>query len=71
MMQLSKTASSPISGGASVATTFIAKQHVSDVFLVLDDTCPGSDSRQIPFTATATTITLHSSQVRREIYTKR
>jgi hypothetical protein len=41
------------------------------VFLVLDDTCPGTDSRQIPFTATPTTITLHSAMVRREVYTLR
>jgi len=71
MMQLAKTAASPVSGGAPISTAFIAKQHVSDVFLVLDDTCPGTDSRQIPFTATPTTITLHSAMVRREVYTLR
>ena len=71
MMQLAETAESPATGGVPVSTSFIAKQHVSNVFLVLDDTCPGTDSRQIPFTATPTTITLHSAMVRREVYTLR
>jgi hypothetical protein len=71
MIELAKTATTVLSGGAAVTTAFIAKQHVSDVFLVLDDTCPGTDSRQIPFTATTTTITLHSAMSRREIYTLR
>jgi hypothetical protein len=71
MMQLAQTAESPATGGTPISTSFVAKQHVSDVFLVLDDTCPGTDSRQIPFTATPTTITLHSAMVRREIYTLR
>lgn len=71
MMQLAKTAVSPASGGVPVSTASVSKQHVSGVFLVLDDTCPGADSRQIPFTATATTLTLHSAMVRREVYTLR
>jgi hypothetical protein len=70
-MQLAKTATTAVSGGVAVTTSFVAKQHVSDVFLVLDDTCPGTDSRQIPFTATPTTITLHSAMARREVYTLR
>jgi hypothetical protein len=71
MMQLAKTAVSPASSGVPISTAYVSKQHVSDVFLVLDDTCPGTDSRQIPFTATPTTITLHSAMVRREVYTLR
>ena len=71
MMQLAKTAVSPASGGVPISTAFVSKQHVSDVFLVLDDTCPGTSSRQIPFTATPTTITLHGAMVRREVYTLR
>jgi len=71
MMQLAKTAMSPASGGVPISTAFVSKQHVSDVFLVLEDTCPGTGSRQIPFTATPTTITLHDAMVRREIYTLR
>jgi len=67
---LAKTAS-PLGGGAPIATTFTAKQHTSDVFLFMDETCPGNDTRQTPFTATATTITFHSAQLRREIYTRR
>ncbi len=71
MMQLAKTAVSPASSGVPISTAYVSKQHVSDVFLVLDDTCPGTDSRQIPFTATPTTITFHSAMVRREVYTLR
>ena len=69
---VSKTASPPAgAAGAPIVTKYTAKQRVSDVFLVIDDTCPDTDSRQIPFTATATTLTLHSAQLRREVYTKR
>jgi hypothetical protein len=67
---LSKNAT-PLGGGPPLATTFIAKYHTSDVFLFTDETCPGTDSRQTPFTATATTIALHTAQLRREVYTRR
>ncbi len=71
MLQLSRTASAPGNVGAPIVTMLVAQQHVSDVFLVLDNTCPNTDSVQIPFTATATTVTLHSAMLRREVYTRR
>lgn len=70
MLKLSKKAS-PLGGGAPNITTVVAMQHVSDVFLVTDETCPSAASRQTPFTATATTVTLHTAQTRREVYTRR
>jgi hypothetical protein len=71
MLQLSRTASPPGNVGAPIVTMLVAQQHVSDVFLVLDNTCPNTDSVQIPFTATATKVTLHSAMLRREVYTLR
>ena len=62
---------SPLGGGAPLETNTTGKQHTNDVFLFIDETCPLIDSRQTPFTATATTLTLHSAQLRREVYTRR
>ena len=42
-LSLSKNAT-PFGGGAPLATSFVANQHVSDVFLFTDETCPGTDS---------------------------
>jgi hypothetical protein len=53
------------------AVTKNAKQHVADVELVVDETCPGSSSQQIPFTAAGDTLTLHTTMTRFETYTRR
>ncbi|MDB4933818.1 MAG: hypothetical protein JWP87_790 [Labilithrix sp.] len=70
MIGVSNTASPP-GGGSPIVTMFTGKQHVDDIFLVTEQTCPGTDVRQTPFTASGATLTLHSAQLRREIYTRR
>jgi hypothetical protein len=70
MIALSRSASPP-GGGAPIATMFAGKHHVDDVFLVAEETCPGTDVRQIPFTSAGSTLTLHAAQLRREVYTRR
>jgi hypothetical protein len=57
----------PAFGGTTVDAQVVSGSPPA----VLDDTCPGTDARQIPFTATATTVTLHSAMLRREVYTLR
>ncbi len=70
MINFTETASPP-GGGAEVVTSYVAKQHVSDVFLVTEQTCPDTVQSQTPFTATATTVRFHTAQLRNEIFTRR
>lgn len=48
-----------------------AKVRVDDVFIYIDETCPTTDSRQTPFSATGSQVILHTGQHTREIYTRR
>lgn len=48
-----------------------AKVRTESYELVQDGICPTTDSSQVPFTAVGNTLTLHSAQTRREIYTRR
>lgn len=66
---LASTSTSAATGTAS--TVSIGKHRTDDVFLVVDETCPTTDSRQTPFTATPTTLTLHTAQSRLEVFTRR
>jgi hypothetical protein len=49
----------------------LASAHADGVELVTDGICPTKDSRMTPFTAAGSTLTLHTTQTRREVYTRR
>jgi hypothetical protein len=70
MLSISK-AESPLSGGALNITMSVAKVQTSDVFIQTDETCPTTNTAMTPYTATSSTITLHTAQRNHEIYTRR
>jgi len=49
----------------------MAKVRTESYELIQDGMCPTTNSIQVPFTAVGNTLTLHSAQTRREIYTRR